>query len=49
MKILVAIDGSEHCEAAVEALAQQPWPASTEVKVLSVARIRFLSLKIHSW
>lgn len=37
MKILLAIDGSKYSEAAVKELIQRPWPAGTEVCVLSVA------------
>jgi nucleotide-binding universal stress UspA family protein len=35
MKILLAIDGSEHSGAAVEAVAARPWPPGTMVRVLS--------------
>src|SRR5829696_2448851 len=35
MKILLAIDGSEHSGAAVEAVAARPWPPGTIVRVLS--------------
>lgn len=34
MKILLAVDGSKYSEAAVEAVAQHPWPASTQIKVI---------------
>jgi nucleotide-binding universal stress UspA family protein len=37
MKILLAIDGSSSSRAAVEEVTARPWPADTEVKVLSVA------------
>lgn len=36
MKILLAIDGSPCSEAAVAEVSRRPWPASSEVKVLSV-------------
>ena len=36
MKVLVAIDGSAHSEAAVAEVARRPWPAGTEVEVLTV-------------
>ncbi len=36
MKILLAVDGSQFSDAAVEAVAQRPWPADSEVKVLTV-------------
>ena len=37
MKILLATDGSEGSAAALEALVSRPWPAASEVLVLSVA------------
>jgi nucleotide-binding universal stress UspA family protein len=36
MKILVATDGSSPSAAAVEAVANRPWPPDTEVEVLTV-------------
>lgn len=36
MKVLLAIDGSAHSAAAVEAVASRPWPGGTEVEVLTV-------------
>ena len=36
MKVLLAIDGSRHSEAAVAEVARRPWPAGTEVKILTV-------------
>jgi nucleotide-binding universal stress UspA family protein len=36
MKILLAIDGSSFSNAAVEEVANRPWPDGTEVDVLSV-------------
>ena len=35
MKILLAVDGSEHSAAAVEEVASRPWPPETTVRVLS--------------
>ena len=35
MKILLAVDGSEHSAAAVEEVAARPWPPGTAVRVLS--------------
>ena len=35
-RILVATDGSEFSEAALKSIAERPWPAGTEVKVISV-------------
>ncbi|HEX7176107.1 MAG TPA: universal stress protein [Pyrinomonadaceae bacterium] len=36
MKILLATDGSEHAAVAARAVAEQPWPEGTEVKVMSM-------------
>ena len=36
MKILLAVDGSTFGDIAVDELARRPWPAGSEVKVLSV-------------
>src|ERR1051325_8357481 len=36
MKILLAVDGSSYSEAAVDAITKRPWPANSEVKILSV-------------
>ena len=36
MKVLVAIDGSVHSEAAIAEVARRPWPAETEILVLTV-------------
>jgi nucleotide-binding universal stress UspA family protein len=36
MKILVAIDGSDFSQAALQSVIARPWPAGTEVKVLNV-------------
>jgi nucleotide-binding universal stress UspA family protein len=36
MRILLAVDGSEFSDAAVEEVARRPWPRGTEVKVLTV-------------
>ena len=36
MRILVAIDGSEHSEAAVDEVAHWHYPADSEVRVISV-------------
>lgn len=40
MKILLATDGSEFSEAAARSIAARPWPAGTEVKVLSVVELK---------
>jgi nucleotide-binding universal stress UspA family protein len=36
MKILVAIDGSDFSQAALDSVIARPWPPATEVKVLNV-------------
>jgi nucleotide-binding universal stress UspA family protein len=36
MKILVAIDGSDFSQAALQSVIARPWPPATEVKVLHV-------------
>ena len=36
MKILLAVDGSQFSDAAVEEVAGRPWPEASEVDVLSV-------------
>ncbi|MCM3903907.1 MAG: universal stress protein [Pyrinomonadaceae bacterium] len=37
MKILLAVDGSADSAAAVEEVAQRPWPPQSEVKVITAA------------
>ena len=37
MNVLVAVDGSEYSEAAVEAVAKLQWPVGTEIRLLSAA------------
>ncbi len=39
MKILLAVDGSACSDAAVREVARRPWPAGSEVRVISVAQI----------
>jgi nucleotide-binding universal stress UspA family protein len=36
MKVLLAIDGSQHSATALEEVASRQWPAGTEVEVLTV-------------
>lgn len=40
MKILVAVDGSSCSEGAVKAVAERPWPAETEVRIISIVDVR---------
>jgi nucleotide-binding universal stress UspA family protein len=42
MKILLAIDGSTCSDAAIEEVARRPWPAGSEVKVISVVEPPFV-------
>lgn len=39
MKILLAVDGSADSAAAVEEVAQRPWPPQSEVKVITAAEM----------
>jgi nucleotide-binding universal stress UspA family protein len=41
MKILLAVDGSECSDAAVEEIANRPWPRGTKVHILSVIHLPF--------
>jgi nucleotide-binding universal stress UspA family protein len=41
MKILLATDGSDCSKAAVNSVAERPWPAGSEVKILSVMEIPY--------
>ena len=42
MKILLAVDGSECSEAAVKSVAQRPWPAGSELKIISAVEPAYL-------
>jgi nucleotide-binding universal stress UspA family protein len=37
MKILLAIDGSVYSDAAIEEVGTRPWPAQTEVRIVTAA------------
>ncbi|MFN0109228.1 MAG: universal stress protein [Blastocatellia bacterium] len=41
MRVLLAVDGSECSNAAVEEIASRPWPRGTEVQALSVIHLPF--------
>lgn len=42
MKILLAVDGSECSNAAVNEVAARPWPAGTAVRVVSAVELPFI-------
>ena len=44
MKILLAVDGSNHSDAGVEEVAQMTWPADSEVRVINVIELPVVSL-----
>ena len=39
MKILLAVDGSAYSDAAIETVAQRPWPNGTEIKVITAVEM----------
>jgi nucleotide-binding universal stress UspA family protein len=41
LKILVAIDGSEYGQRALEEVVRIPWPAASEIRVISAAEMPF--------
>jgi nucleotide-binding universal stress UspA family protein len=41
MRILLAVDGSEPSDVAVEEIANRPWPAGSEVRVISAVHLPF--------
>src|SRR5215475_8303325 len=41
MKILLATDGSDCSKAAVDAVAERPWPQGSEVKVISAIELPY--------
>jgi len=45
MKILLATDGSDCSAAAAQSIAQRPWPADTEVRILSVVELMLTPLQ----
>jgi len=48
MKILLAIDGSSFSDAAVSEIAKRPWPAESEVKIISVVEPPLLPT-VETW
>src|SRR5215470_14526156 len=41
MKILLATDGSDYSKAAVNSVAERPWPQGSEVKIISAMEIPY--------
>ena len=48
MKILLAIDGSSCSDAAIRDVANKPWPAGSEVKIVSVVEPALLPA-VETW
>jgi nucleotide-binding universal stress UspA family protein len=50
MRILLATDGSEHSRLAAHSVSQRPWPAGTEVKIISVINpfVRLIEVELSS-
>jgi nucleotide-binding universal stress UspA family protein len=49
MKVLLAVDGSECSEAAVEEVARLPWPSGSEIRVISVVEVAPVRLVNEAW
>ena len=43
MKILLAVDGSDFSDAAVDSVAGRPWPEGSIIKILSAVEIPYLA------
>jgi nucleotide-binding universal stress UspA family protein len=41
MKILLATDGSDYSKAAVNSVAERPWPEGSEVKIISATEVPY--------
>lgn len=48
MRILVAIDGSPLSDAALDEIAARPWPAGSELRVVTVTN-RYMAIGSESW
>src|SRR5262245_65458938 len=48
MKILLATDGSDCSKAAVDAVAERPWPKGSEVKVITAIEFPYTPMT-ESW
>ena len=42
MKILLAVDGSSHSDAAVKEVARRPWPDGSEMRIISAAETSYI-------
>ncbi|HEV2288634.1 MAG TPA: universal stress protein [Candidatus Acidoferrales bacterium] len=49
MKILLASDGSEYSLAAVKSVASRPWPAGSQVKLVSSVELLALGTEMAAW
>ena len=49
MKILLAVDGSACSDAAVTSVARRPWPAGSEIRIISVAEPPPLTAMPETW
>jgi len=49
MKILVATDGSECAQAAVKSVALRPWPAGSQVKIISSVELVAVGREVAAW
>ncbi len=47
MKILLATDGSKYSEAAIEEIANRPFPANTAVRIVSAYRLSSLTMQME--
>jgi len=48
MRILLAVDGSIYSDAAVEEIVKRPWPAGSELKVITAAEMPIM-VGIEPW
>lgn len=48
MKILLAVDGSSFSQAAAEAVGRRPWPAPSELRIISVVE-PLVTLMTETW
>ena len=48
MRILLAVDGSEHSDVALRCLLERPWPEGSVVRVVTVAQVPFVPVDAFS-